>query len=210
MHPIQKSILQLLEDKGVLPLHLHEIGRSIGIEHPQKIKHHLEQLEKKDFLTIDLKKKIVRKKKSISPQGVFISLPILGAANCGEATLFANGNIEGMLKISRSLLKRVKENLFVLRASGDSMNAAEIDGKTIESGDYIVVEADTSAPEPDEYIVSLIDGCANIKKFIRDHANNQAVLLSESTEDYPPIYINEADDYAVAGRVLQVLKRPKV
>lgn len=211
MHPIQNSVLQILENKGFLPLQLREIARLVGEEHPQKIKHHLQQLEKRGLIKIDLKKMIISKKeRKAVGEGQFISLPILGFANCGEATFFARDNIEGILKVSKNLLWKIKEDLFVLKASGDSMNKAAIHGKHIENGDYVVVDGSNKEPQNKEYIVSLINGCANIKKFIRDTENNQIVLISDSTQDYPPIFIHADDDYAVAGKVIQVIKQPKI
>ena len=49
MHDLQLKILKLLEKKEFDGLTLREIGKKIGEEkYPQKVKHHLLQLEKKD------------------------------------------------------------------------------------------------------------------------------------------------------------------
>lgn len=46
------------------------------------------------------------------------------------------------------------------------MNKADIDGNNIEDGDFVVVREKHNMPEPGEkYVVSLIDDCANIKRF---------------------------------------------
>lgn len=61
MHQTQSSILQLFKGEKSLPLKLRWIGREIGEEHPQKIKFHLEALEKAGMIRIDrIKKEIYR------------------------------------------------------------------------------------------------------------------------------------------------------
>ena len=52
-------------------------------------------------------------------------------------------------------------------------------------------------------------GMANIKKFFLDRENRQVVLMSESTKDFPPIYIHEDDEFMVNGKVVQVIKKPR-
>src|SRR3989344_6324489 len=64
-----------------------------------------------------------------------INVPVVGSANCGPATILANENIEGYLKVSRDQLKD-KDGVFALRASGNSLNKANIHGKNIENGDF--------------------------------------------------------------------------
>lgn len=210
MHPTQKAILQLFDKVDRISLKLRWIARSINEKHPQTIKYHLNQLEKLGLISIDLDKKEILKIKINATGSVFVSLPIMGEANCGTATALAENKIEGFLKISRGLLPKAKtDSLFVLRANGDSMNKTITkDGKNIENGDYIIVEK-IQEPENKELVVSIIDGCANIKKFF--HEENQIALISESTKDYPPIFIHEEDkdNYQVAGRVLSVIKNPR-
>lgn len=48
-----------------------------------------------------------------------------------------------------------------------------------------------------------------LKKFIEK--DNQIILISESTKDYPPIYIHKNDfaKYMINGKVIQVIKKYK-
>jgi SOS-response transcriptional repressor LexA len=135
----------------------------------------------------------------------------MGGANCGEATCLAEDYVEGYLHLSRGVLgnlSRKKDNLFVLRAVGSSMNKAIIDNQRLEDGDYVLVSRDKKKPSDGEYVASIIDGVANIKKFYKK--DDYIVLVSESTHNIPPIYIHkdDIDDYLVAGIVVKVLKRP--
>lgn len=209
MHPIQQAILQLFNKTDKIPLKLRWIARTIGENHPQKIKYHLEQLEKLGLISIDLDNKEILKLKINTKESVFVSLPIMGEANCGTATALAENRIEGFLKISRGLLPKSKtNNLFVLKAVGESMNKTITkDNKNIENGDYVIIE-NVQRPENKDIIVSIIDGCANIKRFLKK--DNQIALISESTKKFSPIFIHKEDEdrYQVAGKVLSVIKNP--
>jgi SOS-response transcriptional repressor LexA len=89
------------------------------------------------------------------------------------------------------------------------MNKAEVDGKTIEDSDFVIVDSLYRTPKNGDVIVSVIDGMANIKRFKEDKTNNQVVLLSESTENHRPIFIHEGDDFVVSGKVVSIIKNPK-
>lgn len=207
MHHIQEKLLEIVEKKNLSAKTLREIGELIGETSPQKIKHHLMQLEKKGFVKIDPKTKGVSKMVA-EQKGNLISVPVVGMANCGPATIFANENIENFLKVSARLLKR-KENLFAVRAQGLSMNNAKVDGNSIEDGDYLIIDSTDTVPNNGDIVLSVIDSMANIKKYLWDDENNQVVLVSDSSRDFPPIYIHEDDNFIINGKVIQVIKKPK-
>lgn len=97
------------------------------------------------------------------------------------------------------------KNLFAVKASGDSMNKANIDGEVIENGDYVVISKGSISIKNGDYVLSIIDDKANIKRFFRDK-NGNIVLISESTREYPPIYITPEDSsYIVNGKVVKVI-----
>lgn len=204
--------MDLLSDNKLENVSMRQIGLLVGINHPQNVKHHLAQLEKRGLIKFDRDSKIIQsvRKMSESSEGL-VSLPIYGAANCGVATHFADNYVEGYLKVSKNLLKK-SNNIFILQASGDSMNKAQVDGRNIEDGDYVVVDSEYNQPRNGDYIVSVIDGLGNIKKYYEDHENQQVVLMPESTKNYPPIFIglDEIDNYCISGRVIQVIKKPKI
>lgn len=207
MHHLQERLLTLIDNQNIGGLPLREIGILIGETLPQKVKHHLSQLERKGFISIDKKKEIVRRISGKSKSGdLLISLPIVGSANCGPAVIFANENIEGYLKISKRLLT-YKKGLYAIKADGNSLNKANIKGKNIETGDYVIVDSESISPRDGDYIVSIIDGMANIKKFRMDKTHSRVALLSESTREYPPIFIHESDDFRISGKVIDIVKK---
>ena len=89
------------------------------------------------------------------------------------------------------------------------MNRAQIGGNTIEEDDYVVIDSDQRTPNSGDYILSVIDNCANIKRYARTKDGNIA-LLSESSSNHPPIYIGEDDQFIVNGKVVQVIKGANV
>ena len=205
MHKLQEKLLKTIDRENLSGMTLRKIGGLIGEVSAQKVKHHLTQLSKKGFIIYSPANREIKRVPELS-KGGFVSLPIVGAANCGPATIFADENVTGYLKVSKRMAPRGGK-LFVLRAEGNSMNRASVNGKNIEDGDFVVIDAEQQNPEPGQYIVSVIDEVANIKKFVSDTKNKRIILKSESTMDYLPIFIHEDDKYTISGRVIAIIKR---
>ena len=192
MHEIQKKLFKLAQEKNLAQYTLREIAEMIGETSPQKIKHHLQQLEKRGLILVDKVKGIIEKTGTswVGEHGTrtkLAAIPILGTANAGPARAIAEQNIEGFLRISDSLLRhRGSRRLFALKVDGPSMNRVEIDGKRIEDGDYAIIDYEYKNPKNGDIILSIIDGAANIKKFYRDE-DGTIVLTSDSPHDFPPI-----------------------
>ena len=217
MHKIQQELLRVAQGKNLGQYTLREIAAFIGETSPQKIKHHLLQLESKGLIKIDKIKGLIKKtsdewQKTLSVHGKLLTIPILGAANAGPALIFAETNVEGFLKISSSLLApsvRKEHRLFALKVVGQSMNRAEVNNKRIEDGDYVVVDVNEKNPKNGDVVLSIIDGMANIKKYYFDKDNDQVVLMSQSSKDFPHIYIHKDDNFMINGKVVQVIKTPR-
>lgn len=207
MHILQEKLLRVIDEKNIGALTLRQIGDLVGESLPQKIKHHLSQLERRGFILVDKKnRKINRVSNKARSSDIFISIPIVGAANCGPATIYADQNIEGYLKISKRLAPN-KKSVFAIKADGNSLNRASIKDKNIENGDYVIVDSENTIPHDGDYIVSIIDGMANIKKYRLDKENRRVALLSESTQEYAPIFIHQSDNFRICGKVVDVVKK---
>lgn len=208
MHKIQEKILELSKTKDVFELGIRPLGRLIDVDQPQLVKHHLSQLIKNGLLKPRSRDQIKQfLTDSSNQQPAFIQIPVVGKANCGVATCVADERVEEYLTVSLSLLKK-KENVFALVAQGDSMNKASIEGNNIEENDYVVVDGSQRIPNSGDYVLSIIENCANIKKYARTKDGN-IVLLSESTSVHPSICIGENDQFIVNGKVIQVIKAAK-
>ncbi len=216
LHPIQEKLLRLAKNRNISNLSLREIGELVGDRSAQKIKHHLQQLEKKGLLRIDRVRGTIEKPKDGWIDGFLehgkrlLQIPIVGVANCGPAEVLAEENVAGYLRVSNSLVHRASnKGLFAVRADGFSMNQAKVHGETIDNGDYLIVDGGDCVPAEGDVILSVIDGAANVKRFHKDAAHNQVVLTSDSTEDFAPIYVGADDDFFVNGKVIEVIKRPR-
>jgi SOS-response transcriptional repressor LexA len=219
MHPIQQKLLELSKQENLAKLSLRDMARLINLpsESPQKIKHHLLQLQKKGFLAIDRIKGVMGRSANsptwanglLDKASQLFSIPIIGTANCGPATIFAEQNFQGFLRISSKLIGRTKPTgLYAIKADGTSMNRAEINGKRIEDGDYSIIDSQQRDPKNNQVILAIIDNKATIKRFIDDRKNGQIVLRADSSFDYEPIYLHPDDDFSINGKVIGVIKRP--
>jgi repressor LexA len=195
------------------------MAANIGMpsESPQKIKHHLIQLQKKGFLTIDKGKGTMDRFSSalnptiglLSNGARLLSIPIIGTANCGPADIFAEQNYQGFLRVSSRLVGRSKcSGLFAIKTDGSSMNRAEVNGRRIEDGDYVIVDKNDLDMRTKDVVLVLIDNKATIKRFIDDRANGQIVLMADSSYDYEPIYLHPEDSFSINGKVVAVIKKP--
>jgi SOS-response transcriptional repressor LexA len=139
------------------------------------------------------------------------SIPVVGTANCGPATIFAEQNFQGFLRISSKLVGRSKPaGLYAIKADGASMNRAEIKGKRIEDGDYIIIDKENHDVKTGDVVLAIVDSKATVKKFIDDRANGQIVLMAQSSFDYEPIYLHQDDDFTISGKAVSVIKRPRI
>ena len=219
MHPIQRQLLELAKHVNLARLTLREMAVRIGLtdESPQKVKHHLQQPQKKGLLTVNREGEMVRATAEPSfaansgmTEEALFAIPIVGAANCGPATLYADENLEGILRVSRRLVQRTSpRGLYALKADGASMNRARIAGRNIEDGDYVVVDSNARAPQHNDVVVAIIDEKATIKRFIVDTQNDQIVLQAESSFDYEPIHLHPEDDFSISGKAIAVIKRAR-
>jgi SOS-response transcriptional repressor LexA len=213
MHTIQTALLNLARHQDLGGMSLRQIAKLVGVENkPQIVKHHLLQLEKAGLMQVNLEKGVIKPtSRGFNPGAVrslFYSLPVVGAANCGPATIFADERIEGYLKVSAKMLPRKKQDLYVLIADGPSMNLAEVrPGVTIESGDFVVVDSSYANPKNGDIVVAVIDGMGTIKRYKNDRQNDRIVLESESTETFMPIFIHNGDDFLISGKVVDVIKK---
>ena len=210
MHHIQEQLIKLSVDQDLASMKLVEIAQIINVPHLQQVKHHRDQLIKKGLLSAP---QTAQAPKVIGQMGAsnLIAIPVLGSANAGPATIYSDSRVEGYLRVSSALLPNIPiSKLFALRVVGRSMNRAKMNGQAIDNGDYVIVDArEPYVPQTGDYVVSSIEGMANIKKFVRDDANQQIVLMSESTDEYPPVVIHR-DDSLAQSKIVHVVKSPRV
>jgi repressor LexA len=220
MHPVQQKLLELARTTNLAQITLREMAARIGLPRtsPQSVKHHLLQLQKKGLLAIDRAggtmsrtgSKPTIAKGLLKASARLFSIPIVGTANCGPATFFAEQNFEGILRVSSRLVGRSRPaGLYAVRADGASMNRAQIGGRTIEDGDYVIVDSNNTSVRTNDVVVAIIDNKATIKRLIDDRVNDQIVLRADSSLDYEPIHLHPDDAFSISGKVVAVVKKAK-
>ncbi len=214
----QKEVLDFVKsftDKHGYAPSLDEVRKHFSLASVSTAHYYLSKLEKEGYL-----ERVANQPRgttlqafdfSMSPSGVlsgfeFISIPLVGAANCGPAELLAEENIEAYVRVEKKSLPR-KSGIFALRATGNSMNRAKVKGKNIEDGDFVLIDSEERVAQNGDYVLSIIDGKANLKKLKVE--KGQVMLISESTESSKPILIMPGDDWLINGKIIQVIKRTK-
>jgi repressor LexA len=211
MNDTRKKLLELNHHKDISKMGLRELARELGIKNPQNIKFHLRKLSEAGLINFD--RPSVQISRSKFGSSSLIRLPILGSVSAGPATQRADNQLNGYIRISSALLEsRNYKDLYALKVVGTSMNKANVSGKSINNGDYAIVDGSKRSPEDGDYVIALVDEHANLKRFLRDRENNQVVLLSESSEDYLPIFVHPEDsnEGLISGTVIQVMHQPSM
>lgn len=210
MNENQQKLLDFAKKYDISSFSYREIARRLKISSPQVVIHHLDQLKKKGLIYFDKnkKQKIAQPKSFVVDN--FFNIPIVGSANCGPACELAEEQITGFLKISRRIINRSNgDGLIALKAVGQSLNQANILGEKVDEGDLLIVDCNKQ-PKNNDYVLSVIDGAANFKKFFKDDKKEEIRLISESTLDIPPIILHKDDletsGYLVNGVVIKVIK----
>jgi repressor LexA len=122
-------------------------------------------------------------------------LPCLGAVPAGNPVEAIEDRI-GTLRISRSLIPKPhpsKEQLFALRAKGESMIQAGI-----LDGDWLVVSSQKSAPI-NSIVVARIDGDATVKRLMRDKA--RGYFLQPENPAFKPTFAEDRP-FDIIGKVI--------
>lgn len=208
MHTTQEKLLALAQTQNLGDFSYYSLAKKLKAGHHNNIKYHLNQLIKQGVLVKNRQTGAIFKTDTQVSKPI-MHIPIYGQANCGEALQFAEDSIKGYLKLSPSALQTKNiENIYALKAVGNSLNKANVAGKTIADGDYVLVCPIESEIRTGDYVVSLFDSLVNIKKIYFDLENKRFVLVSESTERLDPIIIAEEDFemYKPIGKVVEVIK----
>lgn len=194
----QKLVLATIQDlKAKLgkPPTLEEIRQSLDYSGTSSVQRHTDALKEKGYLgnTRGL---------SLPASDEKVQIPLVGNVACG-APLLATENIEAYVSYDATKVRGKAEDYFFLRAVGDSMNNADVSGKTIDNGDFVLVKKQSTA-DPGSRVVALIGDEATIKKM---HSEDGYVRLEpESTNpDNKPILL--FDDFSVQGVVVDVIKK---
>ena len=143
--PKQKIVLQAIKqyfsERGTMPT-VRELQEETGrlglrLKSLRSFFLYLNELERKGYISRSSEHRGISLRE-ISLDS-FVNVPVLGSANAGAASVFADEYIEGYIKVSRSIVK--DRNVFAIQISGTSMNRAKVNKKTIQDGDFVLIDA---------------------------------------------------------------------
>ncbi|MFA6183661.1 MAG: S24 family peptidase [Parcubacteria group bacterium] len=207
--PKQKIVLQAIKsyylENGIMPT-IREIKDEAGnlglkLKSIRSFFNYLNELESKGYIQRSSEDRGI-KLKGITDK-LFVDVPILGLANAGTASVYADEYFEGFLKVSKSIVG--SRDVFAIQISGNSMNKAKVNGKTINNGDFVLIEKTQNYSYGDKVLV-VIDGLATVKTY-RVFDEDNIVLAPESTEKkHKPIFLTSEDNFVINGKVIDVLK----
>jgi repressor LexA len=177
----QGKILKFIRgyiEKNTYPPSYDEIALHFKMKKPS-VFDHLNAVEKKGYLkkrhyrarTLELTEKFAVARPD------YLSIPILGKIAAGTP-LLAIENIEGNLKVDRSMFKNI--NSFALRVKGDSMIEAGIG-----DGDLVIINMQPVVDE-NEIAAVLIDDEVTLKYY---QANANVIRLMPANPRFKPIII---------------------
>ncbi len=202
--PRQREVLEVIEkfqrERG-FPPSVREIGLAVGLTSPSTVHAHLSTLQKLGFLRRDPSKPRAIEVRFDATSGAPVErrpvrhVPLVGDVAAGTDVL-AQENIEETLPLPADFTG--EGDLFMLRVRGDSMvDAAIVDG------DYIVCHAQSTADNGDIVVAGIPGDEATVKTYTR---KGRKVILLPANARLSPMEF-DADDVAVFGRVVTVLRR---
>ncbi len=124
------------------------------------------------------------------------SLPLLGAVKAGSGGIQNFGDAKDYIEVPGSIMA---ENRYVLQVEGDSMIDA-----FINEGDFVVVEKTGIDLPVNQIVIAMLNDNAYVKRLIR-RSDGQVLLRSENP-DYDDIFVQKADQFAIEGKVVQVIR----
>lgn len=204
---VLQAIKQFFSENGTMPTirEIQEVSGKLGL----KLKSlrsfflYLNELEDKGFIERTSEDRGIILK-GVTKDG-FLDVPVFGMANAGAATMFADQYIEGYLKVSKRIV-RDSRNVFAVQVSGTSMNKARVNGKTIQSGDFILVDSTWKHYNNGDRVLVVINGMATVKTYRTVDGKNIVLLPESSDKKHKPIFLTEEDDFVINGKVIDVLK----
>jgi len=206
---VLKTIQNFYSKEGKMPtvreIQKEVIKTGIKINSIGSIVNYLNSLEEKGVL------KRTSKRRGIELVGkgskAFANIPILGTANAGTPTFFAQENIEGFLKISKKLIKKnITNNLFAIEVSGNSMDLAAVNNKHIDNGDFVLVDSLNKDFSDNDKVLVTIDGLTTVKTLKTIDENTIGLFPESSDPNHKPIYLTPEDNFVFNGKVIDVLK----
>lgn len=191
---VLSTIIDLTQKLGHEPT-LEQVRSALDYTSTSSVQRHTDSLKELGYLSKS-------RGLSLPDTDQTVQIPLVGNVACG-APLLAIENIEAYIPYDSAGLRGNSDDYFFLRAVGDSMDATNVNGKTIDDGDYVLVKKH-DYPDFGKRIVALIGDNATIKRLKR--GDGHIILEPESNNPAnKPIYVFEG--ISVQGVAEDVIKK---
>lgn len=207
---LQDNLLTLAKSGELSYKTYREIAVLVKAKHPYTIQQAIRSLINKGLLVKNEYTGAISPTSDNDKSQQLIEIPVMGYVSCGPATTLAADTPIDSISLSPSTAKIPKPKItYALVALGGSMTRAEINGKSVEENDYVIVEKRSWSEATDgEYVVSRFNDTNNLKRLSIDRLNRRVILRSESFDNIAPIIISEEDMpyFAIEGVARDVVK----
>ncbi len=211
----QREILQTIwkynQERGYPPS-IRDIGQSVGISSTSVVNYNLERLEQEGLIERD-RGRSRGLRLSEAGEGLFalpaerpnlVAVPVLGVIVAGEpipvpASDFSRMGIEETVELTRGILGDTRD-LFALYVQGDSMIDA-----LIHDGDIVIMRPARRVENGEMAAVWLRDREETTLK--RVYWEGRRVRLQPANPTMSAIYVDDASQVEVQGKVMMVIRR---
>ncbi len=199
----QKQVLDWIEQSvqytGQAPT-VRELQLKLGCASPMGVVSHLNALEAKGYISkVDGKARgiLINSMENVrQANDDIVQVPLVGNVACGMP-IWAEEMIEDIIPVPKAFV-HYTQDIFMLRAKGDSMNLGGID-----EGDYIIFHKQNNAENGDKVVV-LIGSEATVKKFVKE--KKRVVFMPMSNNPLNTPIIPEQGTFMIQGKVIGVMK----
>ncbi|MDP5038883.1 MAG: hypothetical protein NWP80_00375 [Candidatus Gracilibacteria bacterium] len=201
----QQNVLNIITDfvsKYAKSPTIEELQHLLSQKSKRGVVQYLEALEKKGFITRSSTYRGIRLGNSVGLQ-TMLSIPVLGVANAGKALSYAYEHDYGTMPISKKLISGNKEDYFIVKIDGTSMNEYLVNGKYISNGSYVLVDKKQKNINSQDAFLFIIDGSATVK--IPKKEGEYLYLLPKSKDEHHrPIILTNEDNIEINGKIIDV------
>ncbi|MFZ1063323.1 MAG: transcriptional repressor LexA [Acidimicrobiales bacterium] len=199
--PMRRQILEFIiscQRERNFPPTIREIGDHVGLKSPATVANHIEVLKNAGYIeknpqqprTLTVRLDV----ENPSPDQHIRHIPFVGDVAAGTGVL-AGEVAHELMSIPEQFSGR--GDSFVLQVRGDSMIEAGI-----LSGDFVVVQRQSTANTGEIVVAGINDGEATIKRFF---PQGTRVVLKPENGTMEPLEF-DANDVVIFGRVISVLR----
>jgi repressor LexA len=191
-------IVRSIQTEGMPPTN-RELGRELGIFSTGHVDHHLNELEKKGWIT-----RIRGKSRGIKLTKHAIGIPVKGTIAAG-VPLDIYPYAPSLLRVDDSWTQ--VEESYALLVRGDSMIE-----DYICDGDYVIIQPASTCHEGDIVVVTHlqggVNGSATLKRFFLEREYGRG-RLQPSNPQMEPIFVPKGEwdcEWSVQGKVIAILR----